>query len=101
MPAPDPHQSLRAAIDRASEENADALRERFSAARTEQWVESVPGLLVGETTDPPPPRVMTDQYRLDAPLSTEGRLLAALLRDMRALTAEVRGLRALLPMGAA
>lgn len=81
---------LRLSLERIGEANAHALRARLGG----EFTESIPGLLVGETTDPPPPRVTTDQFRLDAPLSPEGRLLAALVRRVDALTAEVRGLRA-------
>jgi hypothetical protein len=92
-----PANPLRAAIDRTSEADTAALRERFSAATTADFIETIPGLLVGETADLPPPRVMLDQFRLDAPLSPEGRLLAALVRRVDVLTAEVHGLRASLP----
>lgn len=60
----------------------------------------MPGLLVAETDDPPPLRVMLDRMRLDAPLSAEGRLLVALVRRVDALTAEVRGMRAQMQVGA-
>lgn len=82
---------LRLSLERIGEANADALRARLSGS---QFTESIPGLLVGETTDPPPAEPLLDQFRLDAPLSAEGRLLVVVLRELRALTAEVRGLRA-------
>jgi hypothetical protein len=89
---------LRLSLERIGEANADALRTRLGAPGLGQppdaWTESVPGLLVSETADPPPAAPLLDQFRLDAPLSAEGRLLAALVRRVDALTAEVRALRA-------
>jgi hypothetical protein len=93
-------ESLRLRLERADEANAQALRERLGAGEQQDWTETVPGLLVGETADPPPLRVMLDQFRLGEPLSPEGRLLAALVRRVDVLTAEVRGMRAQMRGGA-
>lgn len=57
------------------------------------FVESIPGLFVSENASPPPAGPTLDQFRLDTPLSTESRLMVALIRRVDLLTAEVRGLR--------
>ena len=87
-------ESLRLRLELAGEANAHALRERLGAAeQAGTWTETVPGILVGETSDPPPAPAMLGQFTLDGPPPSFEAQLTALIREVRAIAAELRALR--------